>query len=626
MSDQGGGLTLDFDFDAEAELAALPQDEFSELDDLLPEAEAAPVAVERDPFALNPYQLRSFGEARICVFDSETDPFGEQVSLAAFTCGFKDCHTGDYFDFWGEDAIDQFFAFLKAEYTDKGIRCIIYVHNLGGFDLFFMLQHLDSGTYPTIIGGRVSSVKLGGQEFRDSYRIIPVALSVYKKDDFDYRKLRRSVRDKHREEILLYQRHDCENLADLVTEFIAQFGDRPTIGNTAISFLRSFHGFERMKEGADNLIRPFFHGGRCQGFEFGVLRGAFKVYDVTSMYPFVMKSYLHPVSAEVLRGRSITEKTAYIEWFGENENAVPVRAEDGSLDFTCKQGRFLTSAHEFHLAEKLGLIRPRSIIQTMSFRTWTTFEAFIDHFFEARKVAQENRDKLRDIFYKLIMNSAYGKFAQDPRRYEQYCITVGELPPEDEIASITNPNGWKPKTINGDTIVWSKDSPNRFNGFFNVATGASITGAARAVLLDGLSKSKRPVYCDTDSIICESLSGVDFDGSVLGGWKLEAVGEVFACAGKKLYALFTRNREAWVKATAKMGDEDRARMDTVSIDGETFYCIKKACKGSVLSGSQIFAVANGAEIRYVSDRPTFSLFTGKEEWEKPMERLIKRTG
>jgi len=614
----GGELSLDFDDDDLAGIVAEEPDDFDFQNAFTSEPE--PVKVF-DPFELRPYLARDINR-RIGVFDCETDEFGSGFAIAPFTCGYYDTVSGDYTDFWGPDCIDQFFRWFDETYRKQGIEVLTYVHNLGGFDLFFMLEWLDSGTYPTIINGRVSSARLGGQEWRDSYRIIPIPLSVYKKDDFDYKKMNRAVREKHREEILLYQRHDCINLADLVTEFVAEFGDRPTIGNTAISFLRSFHGFERMKEYADTLVRPFFHGGRCQAFQRGVMEGPFKVYDVTSMYPFVMQSYEHPISAEPLRGRLITDKTAFVEWYGHNDNAVPQRADDGSLDFTVREGRFLTSIHEFHTAERLGLIRPRQVIQTIGFREWAKFDKFINHFFEARKISKENRDKLRDIFYKLIMNSAYGKFAQDPRRYEQFAITIGEFPPAEEMASEMNPNGWKPKTINGDTIIWSKPSPNRHNGYYNVATGASITGASRAVLLDGLSKSKRRTYCDTDSIICESLSDVNFDGDVLGGWKLEAEGELFAVAGKKMYALFTGDKSAWESATEKMGDEDKARMSVIQWKGRTLYCVKKACKGAVLSGEQILRVSQGEEILFKSDRPNFSL-DGSVEY---IERRINATG
>lgn len=582
------------------------------------------VKPKRDPLDPAEYVKRIMGK-RLLIFDSETDPFKHGSSIQPFTCGLLDCETGEYVDFWGDDCIDQFFAHLQEQYTEPGISCLVACHNWGGFDLFFMLQYLDTGTYPNIINGKVSSAWLAGQEFRDSLRIIPVSLKTYQKDDFDYRKMRREVRDKHRDEILLYQRHDCEYLAELVREFYLEFGDRPTIGNTAIAYLQSFHGFERINQSTDNLLRPFFFGGRCQHFKSGILEGPWKVFDVTSMYPHVMRSFEHPVSGEPIRGRKITDKTAFVHFKGYNYGALPIRGENGSLDFTREFGEFRCSIHEFNTAQQLGLIKPLQIIQTIGFRTWSKFDTFIDHFFEQRQIAKANDDRIRNLFYKLIMNSAYGKFAQDPRKYEKYCVTVASGIPEAERRSAENPNGWYPKEENGDTIIWARPAPGRMRGLFHVGIGASITGAARSQLMRGLHAAVDPIYCDTDSVICRDLKaapGVVLDDNALGGWKLEAVGDVMAIAGKKLYGLYDLQPEAWKKAAGKLGLEDARKMGSFIRGNRRLYPIKKASKGVSLSGREIYHVANGGEIRYKNPVPNFSL-NGRTEY---VTRKIRQTG
>jgi hypothetical protein len=75
------------------------------------------------------------------------------------------------------------------------------------------------------------------------------------------------------------------------------------------------------------------------------------------------------------------------------------------------------------------------------------------------------------------------------------------------LASEDYPDGWTQHSKNGDFCIWERPSPRR-GGFYNIATAASITGAARANLLRNLSLSDRPIYCDTDSIICEDFSGI----------------------------------------------------------------------------------------------------------------------
>lgn len=619
----------DFDFDAlptfdDADVAPDDDDVASGVDaaatldnwaSLIPEIEHVGRQIEtRDPFEPREFIKRETGK-RLCSADTETDPFYRDENGArepkVFTIGFWDQET--YVDFWGDDCIEQFIAYLE---TRRDERLLIYVHNLGGFDYKFLSPYIDEGTSPTIINGRVSAVWIGGQEWRDSYRILPVALKVMQKDDFDYRKLERSVREQNKDEILLYQRHDCEGLLKFVIGFFDYFGERPTIGNTAISYLQHFHGFERIGESADTKLRPFFMGGRCQAFLTGVFDGAWKVYDVNSMYPAAMRNFSHPLSGKPIVGRGIHDATAFVCWEGENFGAVPSRGLAGDLDFNVKRGRFYTTIHEYKAALETQTIRVNRIVHTIGFHKWGTFAAFIDHFYKLRLAAKVAGDKMGDLFYKLIMNSAYGKFAQDPRKFENYLVSVcGEGAPDpEELASKDNPNGWRVKTTNGDVVYWARPSANRFRGFFNVGIGASITGAARSVLLRAIRKAKRLAYTDTDSLICEGLEegpGIMLDESELGAWKEEARGDVFACGGKKMYALFSRS--------PIIGKDGEA--ETAYWKGEKLWCVKKASKGAALTAAEILAVALGDVVRYKSDRPNFKL-DGSVEF---IERDIRRT-
>ncbi len=564
--------------------------------------------------------VRRVTAKRICVFDSETDPFKLGRTPKPFSCGFYDSSTGDYWDFWGDDCIAQFFEFLAREYTAKGIRCLIYCHNFGGFDCHFMLDHLEPGTSPSIINGRISSCYMEGQEFRDSYRIIPIPLRDYQKDEIDYNRLERNCREEYKEEILRYQRSDCIYLADLVVGFHNLFGDRPTIGNTSINYLQKFHIFERLQASQDDKLRPFFFGGRCQCFEVGVIERRLKVYDVRSMYPDAMRRFMHPIGNKFIVGRLISKITAFVDWEGLNHGAVPIRGDDGSLDFTAKRGRFLSTRHELDAGLETGTIRIDKVHKTIGFHDWSNFGDFIDFCYSERQKAKANGDKLLTLFWKLVMNSAYGKFAQDPRKYENYTFSLREtgIPDEDKLYHETErPTGFRPRFSLDDLVIWSRPSLNRFNGFFNVATGASITGAARANLLRGLSNADSPIYCDTDSIMCTALNegnGVKLDPGTgeLGTWALEVEGDLFACAGKKLYALFS-----WTDA---VDDKGKPR-ETAVWKGRTMYCVKKASKGAILSAAEILAVAQGEVVRFKSDRPNFKL-DGTVEY---IEREISRT-
>jgi hypothetical protein len=112
---------------------------------------------------------------------------------------------------------------------------------------------------------------------------------------------------------------------------------------------------------------------------------------------------------------------------------------------------------------------------------------------------------------------------------------------------IDSPTGFAPDEKYSDYWVWKRPASNGFRGYNNVACGASITGAARADLLDALCHARNPYYCDTDSIICEELDGVEIHPTKLGAWKPEASIREFAIAGKKLYAYEKINRRGQIE-------------------------------------------------------------------------------
>src|SRR5690606_29805893 len=135
-----------------------------------------------------------------------------------------------------------------------------------------------------------------------------------------------------------------------------------------------------------------------------------------------------------------------------------------------------------------------------------------------------------------------GKFAQNPRRFKEHFITdIGARPfidmeNEDEAKEWQETWGALPAVENFALgyAIWERPQDKlRFN---NVGTAASITGAARAVLMEAICNADDPIYCDTDSLICRDLHNTDLHSDRLGAWKLEEEFEEVAIAGKKLYA------------------------------------------------------------------------------------------
>lgn len=591
-------MTFDFDDDDDdfetvdddsplLEALALPDDDDDE-PSLTPEQIAA--AVERAiarTFDPKPFVLKE-SKKRLAIVDTETDPFAKGFVVKPFTLGFFDGET--YVDFWGDDCVQQFFDHLATLDTEY----IIYAHNGGKFDFFFFLPFLAPGQTPLIMNGRLVKIQFGKQEFRDSFAIIPQALSAYKKDDVDYSTFTRDRREHHKDAILAYQKTDCVYTYELIRGFHDMFGDKLTIASASLPMLNSMHGFQRIRsEVMDARFREYYYGGRNQCFETGVLKprpGArFQMIDRNSMYPAVMRDELHPISSSARLQTAIDDDTDFACIVARNDGALCIRDEWGGLDFTVKHGTFYATIHEIRAGLDTGTLRIDRVKHAWAFDRKASFGEFVDRFYRLRLGAKASGDKVRDILYKFALNSGYGKFALNPRKFKQWMMTVDEI--AEPMRSPECPEGWKLETSSGDIFIWSRPSPRR-TGFYNVATAASITGAARANLLRNLALSTRPVYCDTDSILCEAFRG-DLNETELGGWKLEATGDTAAIAGKKLYALF---------------DQEEV--------------LKKASKGVNLTALDIMEVCKGREITYENPVPNFQL----DGSAKFVTRRINKTG
>jgi hypothetical protein len=268
-----------------------------------------------------------------------------------------------------------------------------------------------------------------------------------------------------------------------------------------------------------------------------------------------------------LIGNKVTKDTFFVSVTGENLGAFPMRTKQGTV-FNGQTGTYHVTIHEFKAALDLGLFKPKRIERTIDFGDKTSFAEFVDTYYREREISKRTGDIVTNLFTKFVLNSAYGKFAQNPENCFDFCIH-----PVNNILAGT----WTPAFVaEGKYVVWKKPSEQGDMLRHNVATAASVTGAARSVLLRALAHATRPLYCDTDSIICESLDGVSIDKAKLGAWKLEETGTRVAIAGRKLYAVF-------------QDDE----------------CVKKACKGVKITAEEIERIANGETIEYNRPVPSY---------------------
>jgi hypothetical protein len=535
---------------------------------------------------------RRKGKYTVAVIDFETDPFLFGRIPQPFCLEF---HTKEKtMAWWGkpQEIVEAFIEFLEEE-NASGKHYLIYAHNGGKFDFHFLHGYIDNPAL--IIKNRIVEAFIRGHKIRDSFAILPFPLKAYDKIEFDYEKMEADVREQHKDEILEYLHYDCLKLYELVSAFVERFGPRLTIGGTAMKEIQKFHEYNKQGSRHDESFRPFYFGGRVQCFQAGILKGPWKLYDVNSMYPSVMRNQRHPINGtfDIMRGEMPDnfEQPFFIHFTGKNWGALPSKDEEGGLIFTKTHGDFYACSHELEIALKYKLIEIDEIHICYVAQTSISFKEFVDYFFEEKANAKASGDAITELFAKYILNSGYGRFGINPANFEDWVIHR-DFGNEDELEA----DGYSQKVDYDEIELWSRPTEVREDQFCDVSVAASITSAARAILLEGLQNAEEPIYCDTDSIMCREFRG-DIDRFRLGAWDLEKTADFAAIAGKKLYALYNK-------------------------DGSK---VKLSSKGGTLNVDQIRAICRGEIVTYNNMAPSFSLRRAPDPVKSFVTRRFSQT-
>jgi hypothetical protein len=498
--------------------------------------------------------------SNVAILDMETDPFDPETK--AMICPFLAVLYSDNFEpiiIWEPEndtaGQDRFANAVVKAISDLPDQYTVYAHNGGKFDYMFFI-HLIRGKV-SFKGRGIMACKIGPHELRDSLHIIPEKLAAWKKDVFDYTKLRASRRGEYKQAIIQYCINDCRYLLEIVQAFLTRYGFKLSIGQAAMAALRQHYKVKTIGENYDTILRQFFFGGRVECLRGrGYWRGDYKLYDVNSMYPFAMANYQHPISNEYVKRRGVPDsRTVFLDLDCHNRGALVRRNDDNETSANETSGRFFTTIWEYETALKYGLISNVKIHWVIDCMERSDFSRFVVPLYEFRqgtkarlKTLPENSPEYEyaqkdDLFFKYLLNNAYGKFAQNPRRYKESYITDPNHHPyidADEYDDKPPPRqidkSYGPLPVYECNRYWIWERPQEKLRFNNVGTAASITGAARAILLEAIQNAVDPIYCDTDSIICKSLSNVTISPTQLGAWDLEKSYSEIIITGKKQYA------------------------------------------------------------------------------------------
>lgn len=530
----------------------------------------------------------------IYTWDTETDPFEYGMDVKPFATCLYDGLTP--FITWGKNCIADFMEHLKS--VPEGY---IYAHNGGRFDFFWLLPYIDFTKDILIIKNRfVQMTLVTGHILRDSYKILPFPLSAYQKDEIDYSTFTRKRRNKYKAQIQQYLIGDCKYLYELVQSYIETLDASVTVGGTAYKKLTKFYDVDfSLPESWDAEIRNFYYGGRVERKFVGIKTGKFYVCDINSSYPNAMKNFRHPLGEPKI-AHKIDDSIWFLKVTGKNYGAFSRNGEDG-IRYDYDYGTYNVTIHELKTALAHGLFTVDKVEYAISFPDSITFDEFVDKYYGLRNYAKQTGDKVKYILFKYLLNNAYGRFSINPKNYRDWKLLPTGAPVDLRRNDGTEEDEtrWELEMVimASDFCLYSR--PSTQVKLQNVAIGASITGAARSTLLDGIAKVGSYYYCDTDSLITDNPNALNLDDNELGAWKVEGIGDRLAIGGKKMYVVFDDNRigKPCVKGCIHFDKSPQKLCDGT---------IKQATKGVKLTANQIVAVAMGEKITYRQDAPVFS--------------------
>jgi hypothetical protein len=299
----------------------------------------------------------------------------------------------------------------------------------------------------------------------------------------------------------------------------------------------------------------------------------------------------------------------FLRCIGENKNAIPIRIKEGpdkgALKFDIPYGEFFVCSHELKVACELGLFKVHEILDLYVPCQSMNFAEFVDTF--AAEKANAKRLQIEDpvnfdkhladeTFAKLILNSAYGKFATDPTKFKEWFLVDNS-----DDNCMVEFEAWRDENRSNGNICELVNDMGRFEiwqcpnydirGFYDVAVASSITSAARSILLRAINSATRPIYCDTDSLICTDIGKVEIDSIKLGAWKFEGATKLAYIAGKKMYACELCDKDWNPMLDKKTGKQK----------------IKIASKGAKLSLPEIRSLCQGKTVSWKSDAPNFKI-------------------
>lgn len=308
------------------------------------------------------------------------------------------------------------------------------------------------------------------------------------------------------------------------------------------------------------LERESYFGGRTECFKIGNFNNDKYYYlDINSMYPAVMKTNYYPckyINYEL--NVSLIKLNIYLKKFciiakvliDTKKPIIPTRI-NGKVVFPVGKFNAVLATPELKLALKENAVK--KVLSIAIYQKEKIFTEYVDFFYNQRLKAKEDNNEAYILFFKLLLNSLYGKFGQRLGEWN----TIGKCDPKEikywtELIYKTHTK-YHFRKING--LVQRFDKPSEsFNSF--PAISSHVTSYARVKLykLFEIAKKENVFYCDTDSLFVNQ-KGYDnlllnIQDKELGFLKVEDITDTLKIFGCKQYIFGSRNKHKGLKKDA----------------------------------------------------------------------------
>lgn len=493
-----------------------------------------------------------------------------------------------YFDFGGENVINNFFTYLFK--FKKYSKINIFFHNFKNFDAYFLLPYLlenfeqkmveeelvNNSFHLLFLNSFLLNIKIKFNNcvfnFLDSLAFFPkTSLKNFgeiiglEKLETDFETNLEKKLTKKYLDFRKYTQRDSKILSKFLYYFMTknQINLAVAISIAGISF-RVFKekyknkGLYIFNKFNWNLINKSYFGGFTylnSKKELKIIKNL-NYYDINSAYPYILSKKVP--FGEIVEFKSQKWKSAEkIYWIRIkklkiNEYDIGIIRIKGKNEFLKNfEGDLEYVLWEFELdfVYKFYKIFEFEIINIYIIKTKKFVDKFIDFWYSKKQKTSAKKtveEKMENIFAKLVLNSLYGKFGESILKSQKIysktnLLNYNIIEKNSKEYEIIREN--KNLLYKNFRLFELKELEPRTKKFKNIAIASFVTAKIRTILYSKILKDpKNFVYCDTDSIFFENTK-LDFKelGVELGKWKIEKEGISGYFVKNKQYFLDIQN-------------------------------------------------------------------------------------